>query len=214
MKALTTMTAIAAMLGVWTTASKALAQTPDLTVNISLTATVQGDTTEGDTTTSTARPSRVRLNNKDILNLVATDHGTNYAPGSKIVLLGDDDTFVVEDRQGNILDSIPELTFTEGDHPVTSGKIRNDDNSGTQTVMQLVTLSFDDSAESDNPIVISASGILTGHSTISRLNKNDEQRLNASGSARLAGDGTVGGANAVVSGNLHGSGRGTFTAAP
>ena|SRR5579862_5812000 len=208
MKASSKLLALGLALGVISTTARAQEL---IHVSLSFSFSVQSDPVDDGTTTKTPPPAKLRVSNKQILQRIAEDHGTNYPSTAKIALTNDQ--FVVVDTSGAILDSIPELSISFPGNSVDSGSSDDHSDAGTRSSLQIVTLTFDETSDGGQAeqIQFSASGIFKTKSSTSKPDSNNEESVTASGSGTLAGSGSVGGKNLVVSGNISGSGKGTFT---
>jgi hypothetical protein len=211
MKKLNKVIAVAAMLGLWSGAVYAQGL---IYINLNLTASVQSEGTDVDGVTKTPAPEKFRISNSQILTRLETDHGTTYAKGARLAInTTNDEEFVVVDKTGAIVDTVPELSLSESDTKVFSGSSNDTTDAGTRTEMHVVTIFIDESADTatqTQPIVASASGVLTDKRSVSKPDKNNNQTESDRASGNVAGDGTIGGVPAIITGSISGSGRDTF----
>lgn len=144
------------------------------TVTISASAIAQGDTNTSGTTT-TVSTTKVSLDTKELLSLLAFDEHvtgnytpTNFPSGAQLILIvgvnvtyGD---FRVVDKSGSLLLDVSNiLTATHGVQTVGSGK--KNDSTGLFTSasqLRIFTIAYDDSALADNlNVVFYLSGVET-----------------------------------------------------
>jgi hypothetical protein len=218
--------ALAAVLAFLTLAAASLqAQTTNV-LTITATASVQGSSSDNNGVTTYAAPSKMTLDTKQILALlaIAENSESNYPSatfpaGAKLVVLSDSSNdFMVLDKNNNFLVNVSDIlsatsSGTYGSE-VTSGKVNDTTGlaSTTVTKQEIVTVAYDDTGAGGS-LQFYLTGLMTSTTTDTVPNattgnyKETESRTMTAG----AGDGNSLGNPLVITGGFSGSGSGTLS---
>jgi hypothetical protein len=199
-------------------------------LTVTATAYVQGDSSDSDNVTTTAKPTKVSVGTKQLLATLATDENaaglypsTTFPSGAKLVTVdGNNDSpdFQVLDKSDNLLVDVTNIvSFGQpGNNSINSGK-QNDSNglaSPATANLQLLTFAFDDTAINGSAnIKFYFTGIGTGTTTDTTPNGGGVYSETDKGSLTSGtGEGTAQGKQLIITGSAKASGKGTLTLAP
>jgi len=179
-------------------------------ITVAITATMQG-VVKDNGRTSTYTTTHVILNDAALLKQLAIDENaegnyeaTTFPSGARLWSIGG--AFQVLAKNGTPLVDVSDImsSSTVG-ADVVSGSLSDTTGAGTTTDRRIMTLTFDDSfVNSANPITISLSGLLTRTRTVS----NNQTETDSASLQNAAGVGTIGGANAILTGTFNSRGNG------
>jgi hypothetical protein len=194
------------------TAGIAQAQVTNV-LTFALTAQVQGSSSDNNGVTVTAKPSKVSINNKKILDELVSDGVIASSTGAKLIVV--DGAVGVMDKSGTVTDISSIISLNQsGANDVTSGSV--DDTTGlsspSSTDLHLVTITFDDTGSGGN-VSFSVTGLDTQTTTDSKPNATTGAYTETQSHkvSNASGEGTAGGDEMVVTGTVSAKGKGTIS---
>jgi hypothetical protein len=222
MKLTSKLIAGAAALAFLTIAAGSLQAQVTQAVTITATASIQGNSSDNGTITTTAAPTKFSVTTKAILIALAVDESaegkypfpnTTFPSGAKLVQDGNTGDLQVVDKSGNLLVDVSDIMGfnNPGNNNIFSGK-QNDNTqlaSPSTTGSSLLTLGFDDTA------IIGGEGIkfyLTGigsgttTDTTPNINTGAYTETDKGSLTSGTGEGTSQGAQLLISGTASATG--------
>ena len=181
---------------------KLLAQDVPVKINIALTATYQLDSGDPVGNVSKFNTKSVRVTSQTLLSLVATNLETTFPAGTSLAVVGD--SIVALDKEGNQTDLSSFFTTTD-QTSVAKGQENTETGASSATSTAYISLHFDDG----NGNSFTIDGLIKGTSSLTAMDSNGNQKKSTTASGTLAGYGTVFYNDAVFSGTVSGSGKGT-----
>jgi len=232
MKLTTKIVAGAAALALLTMAVGSLQAQVTQVLTITATASIQGNSSDNNTITTYASPTKFSVTTKVILGALAVDEhaesnylaGSTFPSGAKLVTINNNNNtndFQVLDKNGNLLVDVSDiLSFNQpGENSIFSGK-QNDSTqlaSPSTVGSQLLTLSFDDTGiPGGEGVKFFYTGIGTGTTTDTTPNVNTGVYTETDNGSLTSGtgEGTSQGTQLLITGTASATGKGTLTYVP
>jgi len=219
--------ALAAVFAVSTFAAGSLQAQVANVITFTATASVQSNTSDNGTVTTTAAPTKVTLDTKQILAFLATaeneegNYGsTTFPTGAKLVTLGGTGSppdFQVVSKTGALLVDVADIiTVTDSGtygSDISSGKSKDSTGlaSTTETDQEIITVAYDDTGAGGS-LQFVLTGLFTDKTTDTAPSNAGTYRETQSHTLTdAAGDGNYRGNPLVISGGFSASGSATLT---
>ncbi|MDW8308520.1 MAG: hypothetical protein RMK20_04015 [Verrucomicrobiales bacterium] len=194
------------MLGLIVSGSSAARAEILLLLNIKATALVQAGTTWAGDNYTTPNPTRLKIDNRTILERLATVTGLTFPPGSQPALSSETGRVFVVGRTNNIIADVSEyigFEFDEDGPSVYADKGNVATGADTTKSWFLGTLWYD-----DETVTLYMTGLVTTTETTSARRSDGSQQVSINGALNNAVGGGFVGDDAVVSGSVTARGRG------